>query len=250
MVGRPTIAVIPARHHATRFPGKPLALIDGVPMIVRVARSVRSASAVDEVWVATDDPRIADTVRAVRGVKPVMTDVHLRSGTDRVAQAVQRSGERPGLVVNVQGDEPLIDPDDLDQLVAAAQARPDGISTLARAAGPDEDATDPHLVKVVVAGDGRAMYFSRARVPAGGAAIVHVGVYAYPPAVLYRFAAMAPTELEATERLEQLRALELGIPIYVTMRRAAAPVIGVDVPADVGRVEAVLRGAARDRGTI
>ena len=249
MDGRPIIAVIPARHHATRFPGKPLAQINGVPMVVRVARRAQAAKMIDEVWVATDDQRIADVVEA-DGFDSVMTERGLASGTDRVAFALQRrTGPSPSLVVNVQGDEPLIDPHDLDRLVASALSCPDAIATLGRSPSPADDLSDPHCVKVAVAADGRALYFSRLPILFGAPAIIHVGVYAYPPSVLRRFVDAAPTFLETTERLEQLRALELGIPIYVTMGQASGPSIGVDVPADVGRVEAALRASACDRGT-
>ena len=241
MDGRLTIAVIPARHHATRFPGKPLALIDGVPMVVRVADRVRESQAIDDVWVATDDDRIAEVARRA-GCVAVMTDPGCASGTDRVARALAaRRESAPALVINVQGDEPLIDSRDLDRLVHNARERPEGIVTLARRSCDPSDATDPNRVKVAMTAAGRALYFSRAPIPHGSPTILHVGVYAFTPAILQQWVGTAPTALEQAERLEQLRALELGIPIHVTMCEGDGPSLGVDVPADVARVEAALR---------
>lgn len=227
-------AVIPARFDSTRFPGKPLAEIAGVPMIVRVAERANAAERVDLVVVATDDERIERVVRDA-GFESVMTDPGLPSGSDRVAAAVRTLGEQPQLVVNVQGDEPLLDPRDLDALIA--EAKEDGIGTLARPLDP-ELADDPNTVKVVRARSGRALYFSRAPVPHGAAQrLHHVGIYAYPPHVLERFTALEPSPLERAERLEQLRALENDIPIYVTMCQSESPSIGVDTPEDLLRVE-------------
>ena len=237
---RLTIAVIPARHHATRFPGKPLTLIAGIPMVVRVARAVAKAEQIDRVAVATDSPAVAEVVEGA-GFGAVMTGRGCRTGTDRVAEAaLQLDAPESALVVNVQGDEPLIDPDDLDLLVAHAARRPDAISTLVRHLQPDE-VDDPHTVKVAMTAEGRALYFSRAPIPYSAPAHAHVGVYAYRLSVLRRFVAADPTALEGTEKLEQLRALEMGIPIYVATCRSERPSIGVDVPEDVARVEAALR---------
>ena len=214
-------------------------------MVLRVARRVRAARRIDDVWVATDDGRIAAITKA-DGLKTVMTEPEISTGTERVSRALQVEDHvAPALVVNVQGDEPLIDPADLDQLVAAAHERPDAISTLAREPTSADDLSDPHLVKVDVTAEGRATAFSRRPL---ARAMLHVGVYAYPPSVLWRFVEAAPTIPEREARLEQLRAFGLGIPIFVTMCQANGPSIGVDVPADVGRVEAALRATACDRG--
>lgn len=232
-------AVIPSRFAATRFPGKPLADILGVPMIVRVARAAAAAERVTMVLIATDDPRIASVVEEA-GFPAVLTDPALPSGSDRVAAAIATLEVEPPLVVNVQGDEPLLDPRDLDALIEATGE--DAIGTLAR---PFEDAQrvdDPNVVKVVRAASGRALYFSRARVPYGAPSYLqHVGIYAYPPAVLARFVSLRPSPLEKAERLEQLRALENGIPIDVTMCVSERSSIGVDTPEDVLRVEQELR---------
>ena len=224
-------------------------MIAGIPMVVRVARRVAEAQTIDAILVATDDPRIATVVRDA-GFEALLTSGDCVSGTDRVARALEaRPVASTSVVVNVQGDEPLIDPHDIDALVACAARRPDGVSTLARAMAPDEDPNEPDRVKVVTTATGRALYFSRAPIPHQGPWKVHVGVYAFTPPVLRRFVDATPTPLEHAERLEQLRTLELGIPIYVTMCRSKRPAIGVDVPADVGRVEAALLAFASDRGT-
>ena len=238
--GAPAVAVIPARYASERFPGKPLVDIAGVPMVVRVCRQAAQAR-LSAVYVATDDERIAHVVRRA-GFAAVMTSRSCASGSDRVAEVVRGLAEPVGVVVNVQGDEPLVDPRDIDALVAAAVAHPEAIGTLARPLVDPRRFEDPNVVKVVRASSGRALYFSRAPIPhaRGGAsvqALQHVGLYAYHPAVLARFTALAPTPLERAERLEQLRALENEIPIHVTMCVSERPSIPVDVPSDV---EAVL----------
>lgn len=235
-MAKTTIAVVPARYASQRFPGKPLADIRGVPMIVRVAAQAAKASRVDRVVVATDDARIQAVVAAA-GFEARMTSETCASGSDRVAEVAQQIPA--DLVVNVQGDEPLLDPRDLDALIEAAYAHPEGITTLGRPVPSAEALADPNLVKAVVSPQGAALYFSRAPIPHGAApedAIAHVGLYAYPPAVLARFTALAPSPLERTERLEQLRALENGIPIHLQMCVSDRPSIGVDVPADLDAV--------------
>jgi 3-deoxy-manno-octulosonate cytidylyltransferase (CMP-KDO synthetase) len=232
------VAVVPARHASSRFPGKPLIDLDGLPMIVRVAHQVERAEKIDRVVVATDDDRIRSACERF-GVVCVMTPPECPSGTDRVAYAYRELGETFDFVVNVQGDEPLIDPRDVDVLVRCLEARPDGIATLAR---PSEALSSPHVVKVVTAPGGgpvsRALYFSRA--PLAGA-LQHVGIYGFSPALLDRFVSMEPSRLERAERLEQLRALEAGIPIYVSLCVSERPSIGVDTPEDVEIVLQELR---------
>lgn len=245
-LGEPVVAVIPARFAATRFPGKPLADIAGLPMVVRVARQAAAARSIDQVLVATDDHRIAQVVERA-GFTSVMTPSDCATGSDRIAWAIrERSGPGPALVVNVQGDEPLLDPRDLDALVKATLADPGSIGTLARPLPELGRFTDPNVVKVVRAASGRALYFSRAPIPYGVEPntvqpLLHVGIYAYPPEVLSRFVALPPSPLERTERLEQLRALENGIPIQVTMCVSERPSVGVDTPEDVARVIEELR---------
>lgn len=254
------IAVIPARFDAQRLPGKPLIDLGGTPMVVRVAERTACATRIDRVVVATDDARIRDAVEAA-GIEACMTSSDCKSGSDRVAAAVGMLQEVPDLVVNVQGDEPLIDPRDIDALVAEALLHPDGLTTLVRPLHPahppapadgstydpmDDPMDDPNTVKVAVSYDGRALYFSRAPIPYGSTSPqMHVGLYAYPPKILDAFVALPMSALERTERLEQLRALEAGIPIYVTACVSAQASISVDTPEDVVSVRRWLAAHAR-----
>jgi 3-deoxy-manno-octulosonate cytidylyltransferase (CMP-KDO synthetase) len=237
-----TVAVIPARHASTRFPGKPLTLIAGRPMVEHVWRRCQEARAFDEVWVATDDARIRDTVEAFGG-RAVMTSPACPTGTDRIAE-VARARPEVDVWVNVQGDEPLVDPAALQALTALFQEDRVEMGTLVRPLEPDE-LDNPNVVKAVLALNGDALYFSRAAVPhardAGGAVRrwAHLGLYGYRRDTLLQLATLQPTPLEETEKLEQLRALEHGLRIR------CAPVswrtVAVDVPEDVAKVEAVMR---------
>jgi 3-deoxy-manno-octulosonate cytidylyltransferase (CMP-KDO synthetase) len=192
------------------------------------------------VLVATDDERIAAVVRGFGG-EAVMTRADHATGTDRVAEAARKL--RADVVVNLQGDEPVFDPSLVERMVAvlAKRAAVD-IVTACHALHDAESFRDPHIVKVVVGRDGRALYFSRAAIPSGamdaGGAMRHVGVYAYRRAALFRFAALPRTPLEVAERLEQLRALEHGMTIAVV--ETTRTTVGVDVPADVKNVEKML----------
>ena len=233
--------MIPARHGSSRFPGKPLVDIEGVSMIVRVARQVVGADHIDKVVVATDDDRIVQVCEE-SGVQAVKTAALCASGTDRIAGAYRTLGERFNCIINIQGDEPLIDPRDVDALAECAYAHPEAIATLARPfTDPDRQLTDPHVVKVVAAQDGRAIYFSRAAL---AGAMQHVGAYAFTPELLEAFSSLAASPLERAERLEQLRALEQGIRIQVALCVSKDPTIGVDTPEDV---EAVLQELASRR---
>ena len=215
-------------------------------MVVRVAQQAQKASTIQRALIATDDQRIASAA-ADHGIQAVMTG-ECTSGTDRVFQALKvlnvlnKGG--PSLVVNVQGDEPLIDPADIDALVGAYREGGEGgegsVGTLARDL-PQADREDPNVVKVVTSAQGRALYFSRA--PLKGA-MAHVGLYAYSPAVLAQFVQLPPSRLEQLERLEQLRALENDIPIYVTHCVSERPSIGVDTPEDLAAVLEELRDRA------
>jgi 3-deoxy-manno-octulosonate cytidylyltransferase (CMP-KDO synthetase) len=246
-VGGRVVAVIPSRYASTRFPGKPLADIAGVPMVARVARQVRASRAVDAVIVATDDDRIARVAREV-GVEAVMTDPNCASGTDRVWAAAHAAHLlNSALILNVQGDEPLIDPLDVDAVIEETLRSGAGLGTLARPLvslpGGSARFHDENVVKVVTTADGSALYFSRAPIPFGGAApLAHIGIYAYRPAVLERLSALPPSPLERSERLEQLRALENGIRIHVAQARSTRPSVAVDVPADIDKVIALLKG--------
>lgn len=242
-----TIGVIPSRYGSTRFPGKPLCMICGKPMIQRVVEAVGKAAKLDEVIVATDDDRIAAAVGAFGG-KAVMTPSDLPSGTDRVAMAATPLAD-DDIVINIQGDEPLIDPALIDML--ATRMADDPSWSMATAACPIasfDDLNAKSVVKVVLAADGAALYFSRLPIPcrrdgdpdlASGLYLRHLGIYAYRGAFLKRFVAAPPSPLEKTESLEQLRALEMGAKILVV--KTSDTGIGVDTPEDVPRTEAVLR---------
>jgi 3-deoxy-manno-octulosonate cytidylyltransferase (CMP-KDO synthetase) len=230
------ICVIPARYGSKRFPGKPLAAETGRPLIRHVYEAAAGARRVDRVLVATDDERIARAVEAFGGTA-VMTSPEHACGTDRVAEAARAFPEAE-IVINFQGDEPELDPGILDRLVGVLEA--DESVEVATPAGPlgPEEAADPNAVKVALAAGGDALYFSRAPIPFardGEASreaplLVHVGIYAFRRAALEAFAALPPSPLERTERLEQLRWLEAGrrMRVLVTEHRPA----GVDTPAD------------------
>jgi len=243
------LAVIPARYGSTRLPGKLLLADTGRPLIAHVYEQVRKCRRIDRTVVATDDARIRAAVEAIGG-EAVLTRADHASGTERVAEAVGAIGGAPSVVLNVQGDEPEIDPDHLERLARAQAAGAAFATTLAcpfpaaAREGPGSPA-DPACVKVVMTrtGDhgGRALYFTRALAPHPAGAhdgpaarpqdwLLHVGVYAASPETLARFAAAPPSELERRERLEQLRILEMGERIDVLLVEAAAP--GVDTADD------------------
>jgi len=244
------IAIIPARFHSTRLPGKALASIAGRPMVWHVASRARLARGLARVIVATDDARIADAV-ASTGAEAVLTRAEHPSGTDRLAEVV--AGLDAAIVVNVQGDLPLLDPGMVERLVARLVSDPS--LPMATLAAPIHDAAEwrsPHVVKVVSASDGRALYFSRSpiphdrdgsRRPGEPLGWRHIGMYAYRRDVLLRLAALPPSPLEQRERLEQLRALEHGIAIGVVEWTAAGPVIEVDTEDDLERARAAMDGA-------
>ncbi|RKH42527.1 3-deoxy-manno-octulosonate cytidylyltransferase [Corallococcus sicarius] len=236
------VAVIPARHASTRFPGKPLALIAGRPMVEHVWRRCQEAQAFAEVWVATDDARIRDVVEGFGG-RAVMTSPACPTGTDRIAE-VARARPDVDVWVNVQGDEPLVDPAALKVLAELFQDDTVRMGTLVRALEPDE-LENPNVVKAVLALNGDALYFSRAPVPhvrEPGTPVrrwAHLGLYGYRRDTLLQLATLSPTPLEEAEKLEQLRALEHGLRIRCA--RVSWRTVAVDVPEDVARVEALLR---------
>ncbi len=250
--------VIPARFASTRLPGKPLADLAGKPMIVRVAEAARRARA-DGVWVATDDDRIAAAVRDC-GFEVVMTAARHSSGTERIAEVADLLGwDDADIVINVQGDEPLLEPALIDAVAAALDA--DADAAMATAAYPLADAADcfnPNVVKVVCDRRGRALYFSRAPIPwdRDGFAerrdvlpedfpmLRHIGLYAYRVGFLRRFGQLAASPLERCESLEQLRVLWHGYPIQVVCVDQG-PLPGVDTPEDLERVRRLF-DAARD----
>lgn len=249
------LGVIPARWASTRFPGKPLAPLLGRPMLQWVWEAARGAACLDALVVATDDPRIARAARAFGAEVELTRDDHA-SGTDRLAEV---AGRRPAaILVNIQGDEPLMRPEIIDAAVAPLLADPElPCATPVTAFRDEAELRSPDTAKVVVDVRGRALYFSRAVVPhdrEGGAPLgawwKHVGLYVYRAWVVTRFGALR-SRLEDLEKLEQLRLLEHGIAIQ-TVPVDYQP-LGVDRPADLARAEALLRGtgtgAADSRGS-
>lgn len=243
------LAVVPARHASTRFPGKPLAKIAGRPMIQHVVERVRQAQKVSRVIVATEDERIQKAVESFGG-EAILTRPDHRTGTDRVAEVAAHV--KAQIYVNVQGDEPLIDPDTVDALVEAMMENSEThIATPCAAIEQPKDIMDPNIVKVVRDFDGNALYFSRAPIPwvRDTARTVaprhwkHLGLYAFRRDALLEFATLPPGELERVEQLEQLRWLENGFRIVVVETDYDA--VSVDVPSDVERVEKLLAAAAK-----
>jgi 3-deoxy-manno-octulosonate cytidylyltransferase (CMP-KDO synthetase) len=237
------VVIIPARYTSTRFPGKPLAGILGKPLIEHVYLRAREAKTVDRVVVATDDRRIFEAVRQFGG-DCVMTAGDHRSGSDRLGEVAKTL--EADVVVNVQGDEPLIDPDIIDGVIRVHEGgRAPDIATVAVPIGNRLEYSDRHVVKVVTDNRGYALYFSRAAIPHGWEqgeyeALRHVGIYAYSRAALLKFVSMPPGRLEKAEDLEQLRALENGMSIYVVKVHEFNGV-GVDRPEDIAKVEAMMR---------
>ena len=237
------IAVIPARWASTRFPGKPLALLAGRPMVLHVVDACRRSGVFAEVVVATEDARIAEAV-ASAGVRAELTRADHLSGTDRVAEVAGRlPGDGQSVVVNVQGDEPLVEPGALATLVTAFDDPAVEMATLVRPLDEEERPLS-QVVKAVLDLRGDALYFSRADVPCSrdGRPVqrwAHLGLYGYRKEALLRLARLPPTPLERAESLEQLRALENGIRIRCLHTETRS--LGVDTPEDLVRAEALLR---------
>ena len=243
------LVVIPARYASTRFPGKPLAPISGKPMIQHVVENVRLATLPSRIVVATEDPRIKSVVEAF-GAEAILTRPDHRTGTDRIAEVATHIPA--DIYINVQGDEPVIDPGTVDS-VAAAMAEDDSIqlATPCAAITVPREIMDPNIVKVVQDFDGRALYFSRAPIPwvrdTGDRVAAkhwkHVGLYGYRRETLLEFPTLPPGELERIEQLEQLRWLENGFHMHVveTMYNA----VSVDVPTDIQKVEKLLQSRAK-----
>lgn len=234
------LIVIPARYGSTRFPGKPLHPIAGHPMIEHVYRQCARVPAA-HVCVATDDQRILQVVRAFGGTAE-LTSPDCATGTDRIAEIARQYDDQ--IILNVQGDEPLIRPDVIQQAADPLQ-RDSGIqmASLCRPLADDEDPSNPNLVKVLMDCHNRALYFSRspipyARGPWDGPYWIHLGIYAYRRNFLLEFVDQPRSALEQAEELEQLRALEMGTRIVVTPTQFVS--VGVDVPDDVQRVERLL----------
>ena len=249
------IVAIPARFGASRLPGKPLRLIAGEPMVVHVARRALAAGA-REVVVATDDPRIADAL-AGQELRVCMTRADHASGTDRLAECADQLGwADDAIVVNLQGDEPFAPPEGIRAVAETLAASAAEMATLGTPVEDGETLFDPNAVKLVRDANGLALYFSRAPIPwqrdqfardrlgaDPSAALRHIGIYAYRAGFLRRFAAMPPGRLEQVESLEQLRVLEAGHRIAVSLTPAPFPP-GVDTPEDLARAEAILQAQA------
>ncbi len=235
------LAAIPARYGATRFPAKALAEIAGRPMIAWVVELADRAATIDEVRVITDSPAIAEAAETA-GAVAVISEREAASGSDRIAHLLELDpvAARATVIVNVQADEPLLEPTAIDAAVRALDVdlRVD-IATLVRPIRDAERADDPHLVKAVIGEDGCALGFQREPATESEVSRVHVGLYAYRRSAFDRFVAAPPSKSELRHKLEQLRALELGLVIRCLEVETAA--IGVDTPADLERVEAVLK---------
>jgi 3-deoxy-manno-octulosonate cytidylyltransferase (CMP-KDO synthetase) len=250
------VVAIPARYAATRLPGKPLRPLGGEPLVVHVARRALAAGA-REVWVAADDPRIAEALRGTGGVRVAMTSATHASGSDRLAECADLAGwPDDTLVVNLQGDEPFAPASGIRAVAEALVASGAEMATLAVTIDDPGILFDPNAVKLVRNQRGDALYFSRAPIPwhrdafAGdrsalvpGECLRHIGIYAYRAGFLRRFAKMPPGRLEGIESLEQLRALEAGFRIAVALTPEPFPP-GVDTPEDLARAEAHLAAGA------
>lgn len=252
------VVAIPARYAASRLPGKPLRPLGGEPMVLHVARRALLAGA-REVWVATDDTRIAEALSGLQEVKVAMTDAAHASGTDRLAECARIAGWADDtVVVNLQGDEPFAP---AAGIRAVAEALVSGAAPMSTLATPVEDAHtlfDPNVVKLVRNVRGEAMYFSRAPIawhrdgfaasrevlPAGHQWLRHIGIYGYRAGFLQQFAAMPAGQLEQVESLEQLRVLEAGHPISVAISPEPFPP-GIDTPEDLQRAEVLLQAQAQ-----
>lgn len=255
----PAFAIIPARYKSTRFPGKPLCLLSGKPMIQWVYEGVKRSKSIKDAFVATDHRLIYDTVNGFGG-KVIMTNEGHQSGTDRIAEATIKLVEQGydikdlDIIVNVQGDEPMIEPEMVDKVVSVMEDKRADISTLVKRVEDFSEVIDPNVVKVVFDKEGFALYFSRAPIPYHRdkwkkpqdpllekdqfMVFKHIGIYGYRKNSLLKFSNLPPTRLEMIERLEQLRALENGFRIKV--KEIDREIIGVDTPEDLKRVEKCL----------
>ncbi len=250
LVNRPSVhivGILPARWSSSRFPGKPVHLLAGKPLIQHVWERCQACSHLDDLLVATDDDRIRDTVLAFGG-KVAMTSSGHPTGTDRIAEAA-RAIPAATHIINIQGDEPLIAPDLIDELAAALADNPDlPMVTAANELTDEESFHDPNVVKVVLDATGHALYFSRSPIPylrtrpASLRLLRHKGIYGYSRSFLERFVTWPPSPLESAESLEQLRALENGARIRVILTSDES--IGLDTPAQATHIEALLRASS------
>ncbi|MBA4372760.1 MAG: 3-deoxy-manno-octulosonate cytidylyltransferase [Thermodesulfovibrio sp.] len=252
-----SVVVIPARYGSTRFPGKPLAPLKGIPVIQHVYQNSRNSLLAADIVVATDNDLIRDMVRSFGGTA-VMTSPDHASGTDRIAEALRLLGREYDIIVNVQGDEPLIRPEMIDAVISVLDDENAAIGTLVRKIDNSDEIFDSNVVKAVFDEHGYALYFSRAPIPfhrdvwkstAAGTEVIsqnasvaeppdcfkHIGIYSYRREALLRLTSLEPSRLEQIEKLEQLRALEHGLRIKV--RETDFETFGVDTPEDLERIE-------------
>ncbi|GAB4849519.1 hypothetical protein Ancab_004313 [Ancistrocladus abbreviatus] len=240
------VGIIPARYASSRFPGKPLVEILGKPMIQRTWERAKLASTLEHVVVATDDDNIAKCCQGF-GADVIMTSESCRNGTERCNEALQKLQKKYDIVVNIQGDEPLIEPEIIDGIVKALQAAPDAVFSTAVTALKPEDAFDPNRVKCIVDNCGFAIYFSRGLVPYNKSGKVnpkfpyflHLGIQSYDSNFLQTYTELPPTPLQLEEDLEQLKVLENGYKMKVIKVEHEAH--GVDVPEDVEKIESYMR---------
>ncbi|KAF5728031.1 Nucleotide-diphospho-sugar transferases superfamily protein isoform 1 [Tripterygium wilfordii] len=240
------VGIIPARFASSRFQGKPLVEILGKPMIQRTWERSKLATTLDHVVVATDDEKIAECCRGF-GADVVMTSESCRNGTERCNEALQKLEKKYDIVVNIQGDEPLIEPEIIDGVVKALQAAPDAVFSTAVTSLKPEDAFDPNRVKCVVDNRGYAIYFSRGLIPYNKSAqvnpdfpyLLHLGIQSYDSKFLRIYPDLQPTPLQLEEDLEQLKVLENGYRMKVIKVDHEAH--GVDIPEDVEKMEALMR---------
>ena len=243
------IGVIPARYASTRFPGKPLVMIDGKSMIRRVYEQALQAVSLSFLIVATDDPRIENHVKSFGGTA-VLTSQYHKSGTERCHEAVQRiiesdsANNQYDVVINIQGDEPYINPEQIDQVAGCFNDSSVRIATLSKKITTDHDLFDPNIVKVITSSKNNAIYFSRQAIPyirdvkedkwiSRHDFFKHIGIYGYRTEILAELVRLSPSPLENAEALEQLRWLENGYPIYV--RETEYESISVDTPEDLSK---------------
>lgn len=241
------IIIIPARFHSVRFPGKPLVLINNKPMIQWVYERVRQATGVTSVLVATDDERIYASVLSFGG-QAVMTSANHKSGTDRIYEAALNCGHRDEVIINVQGDEPLIPVQLISQFVSFIENLPKdcGMATIAVESTDQSLLNNPNTVKVVLRENGYAQYFSRSGIPHGAEVFYkHIGIYGFQPGSLETFVNFPVSKLEKVEQLEQLRAIEYGLPIGVMICKEKFPHVSIDTPEDLITLESLLQNKTR-----
>ncbi|XP_061983135.1 3-deoxy-manno-octulosonate cytidylyltransferase, mitochondrial isoform X2 [Populus nigra] len=240
------VGIIPARYASSRFEGKPLVNILGKPMIQRTWERAKLATTLDHIVVATDDEKIAECCRGF-GADVVMTSESCRNGTERCNEALQQLDKKYDVVVNIQGDEPLIDPEIIDGIVKSLQAAPDAVFSTAVTSLKPEDAFDPNRVKCVVDNQGYAIYFSRGLIPYNKSGkvnpqfpyLLHLGIQSYDAKFLKIYPELQPTPLQLEEDLEQLKVLENGYKMKVIKVDHEAH--GVDIPEDVEKIENLMR---------